>query len=84
MQLHPNTMGIYDMIGNVSEWCWDWFGRYSSQNQTNPTGNDSGSTKVHRGGGWSSMEKQLSIHARAGISPHIAIPSIGLRLCRNT
>lgn len=83
MQLEPNSFGLYDIQGNVSEWCWDWFGRYSAQAQTDPTGSNSGRTKVHRGGSWNSPESGLDVHARANISPIITIGSIGLRLCKS-
>ena len=51
-QKSPNELGLYDMSGNVYEWCQDWWGDYSSESQTNPTGPESGSLRVLRGGCW--------------------------------
>ncbi|MBG7617563.1 MAG: SUMF1/EgtB/PvdO family nonheme iron enzyme, partial [Chloroflexi bacterium] len=48
----PNGYGLYDMVGNVYEWCWDWWDYYSNSPGSDPRGPDSGTYRVVRGGSW--------------------------------
>ena len=61
----PNGYGLYDMAGNVWEWCWDWFGNYASGTQTDPHGAASGSYRVLRGGCWGYAANQCRVAYRA-------------------
>ena len=76
----PNELGIYDMSGNVWEWCSDWFGNYSSGAQTNPAGPLSGSFRVCRGGSWRYDVGRCRSSNRNGIGPADRIDYLGFRL----
>jgi len=76
----PNELDIYDMSGNVWEWCSDWYGKYSSDVETNPQGPVSGSRRVARGGGWYYRTGRMRVSNRDGIVPVYRSYYLGFRL----
>lgn len=80
----PNGNGLYDIHGNVSEWCWDLYGKYSTGVAVkNPTGAEKGATRIARGGGWNDFGKHLRCAYRSSQLPDEASSSRGLRVARN-
>lgn len=76
----PNELGLYDMTGNVGEWCSDWFGAYSSAPQTNPGGSSSGSYRVSRGDSWDGDHWRSFVSWRFCDFPELGDSRGGLRL----
>ncbi len=79
----PNSLGLYDMSGNVAEMCSDWYDSYSSNNQTNPIGPDSGNCHVIRGGQYDSGGKNCTNTFRSCQNPNEYNQGCGFRLARS-
>ena len=77
---NENELGLYDMTGNVWEWCQDWFGQYNSEIETNPSGPLSGSTRVIRGGSIFNLPELCRVSYRLNWDSSFKSISIGLRL----
>ena len=79
----PNGWGLYNMHGNVSEWVWDYYGAYSLEEQSDPTGPETGTLRVYRGGGWNDFAKNMRSAYRAAMAEDKGSFNIGIRLVRN-
>ena len=79
-QKKANAFGLYDMSGNVYEWCWDWSSAYKAGTQTNPAGPDGGSSRVARGGGWFIDAQNCRAASRLLAAPDSRSFYLGFRL----
>jgi len=79
----PNAFGIYNMHGNVSEWCFDYYGAYNKKQKKNPAGPKKGTLKVNRGGGYNDYGKHLRLAYRSVAEPKSSDANLGFRIVRN-
>jgi formylglycine-generating enzyme required for sulfatase activity len=79
-QKEPNAFGLYDMLGNASQWCQDWFGPYSAEDQIDPQGPKSGVGRVVRGSVYWSTAQACRAAWRAGYEPGYCYMSLGFRI----
>ena len=75
----PNAVGLYDTLGNVWEWCQDFWGPYPPRNESNPAGPTTGSSRLLRGGGWVSHSSYCRASARFWHTPGYIGSGIGFR-----
>lgn len=78
--LLPNELGIYDMSGNVWEWCQDWLGNYPDSPVVDPAGASSGLRRVYRGGSWIGRSERCRVRYRSGDRPDFRSDGVGFRL----
>ena len=80
-QLKPNGFGLYDMLGNVCQWCQDWVGAYSASPASDPQGPAEGKYRVYRGSGWNLPASYARAAIRGTMGQADRFRNLGLRLC---
>ncbi|MFZ4773739.1 MAG: SUMF1/EgtB/PvdO family nonheme iron enzyme [Terrimicrobiaceae bacterium] len=78
----PNAWGLYDMVGNMMEWCQDWYGPYPTGSTTDPTGPKTGLYRVLRSGGWMTLPDYALPSSRDWVKPDSTFEGYGFRVCR--
>ena len=76
----PNQLGLYDMSGNMAEWCQDWFGSLESKSQVNPMGATTGKMRILKGGSWNHAKVVSRVNYRLRTYPRIKSSSFGFRI----
>lgn len=79
-KLRPNRWGLFDMHGNVSEWCADWHGAYHAGDTADPLGPSDGDGRIFRGGGWRSQRDQCRSAFRSSLDPTYRLDDLGFRV----
>lgn len=78
----PNPWGLYDMLGNVWEWCGDWYGSYAGDTELDPKGSSQGARRVFRGGSWDTTARDVRAAYRSHDDPSYRWGDLGFRLAR--
>ncbi len=82
-ELPPNPWGLYNILGNVSEWVFDYYEPFTSLEASNPAGPGQGTLRVNRGGAYNDFGKHLRASYRSAANPNIKDQNTGFRICRN-